>query len=168
MKKIGIFLCSVSLLMVLSACGVGNVGGAPSGAPVSSAVSSAVSPDSYEDSLPGLQKYMTAAAEVSGSPETMRADLIGAKSGVRYEYGHDGNKNVTVELYEFDPSSLNGTAKKFMDEAKNGSVTVLGQRVDSVLSANKKYMMLFRNTATDDKNKAYNEKIKKLFSDFKQ
>lgn len=169
MKKVGYLICSVSLLVALSACGVGNVGGAPSGTAASSAVSSAVSPADYEGSLSGLQKYMVAAAGFSGTPEAMRADLIGAKSGVRYQFGHDGNKNVTAELYEYDPSALNETAKKFVADAKkSGEITVLGEKTSASLSDNGKYMMLFRNTSTDDKNKAYDDQVKKLFSEFKK
>ena len=177
MKKIWILSVTAALALALSACGVGDVGGvssapaASSQAAVSSQASSAaVTADSVPDSLKGLQSYLVANAAVSGTPETMRADIIGAKSGMRYKYGYNGGKdNVTLELYEFDPSSLNEEAQKILSQVKNsGKFTLLAKDVDATLSASGKYMAIVTDSSADDANKAYVQKVKNLVRDFKK
>jgi hypothetical protein len=75
---------------------------------------------------------------------------------------------VTLELYEFDTKNLNDTAKKVISDVKStGKFTVIGQQVNAVLSNSGKYLMIYNNSLTDDANKAYGEKIKKLFTEFK-
>lgn len=172
MKKYWILSLAVGMAVLFSGCGVGNVGGLPGGASsqASSAVSSQVNEESFDDSLPGLEKYLTAAAQLSGTPTAMQADVIGAKKGDRYVYGNNGGKNnMTVELYEYDPSSLNATAQKTIAEAKNsGTLTILGQKVNAVVSDSGKYLMIYRNTATGDADKAYDKTLVQLFSGFKK
>jgi hypothetical protein len=172
MKKYWIISLAAGMAVLFSGCGVGNVGGLPGGASsqASSAVSSQVSAGSYDDSLAGLEKYLTAAAQLSGTPTSMQADVIGAKQGDRYVYGNNGGKNnVTVELYEYDPSSLNAAAQKSMAEVKSsGKLTILGQKVDAVVSGSGKYLMIFKNSATGDADKAYDKQLVQLFTDFKK
>lgn len=175
MKKILIIMMAAAMTVLFSACGV-DVGGTSSQASASSskaaAASSAVivSQDSVEDSLSGLQKYLVASASVTGTPENMRADMIGAKSGVRYKYGYGGGKdNVMLELYEFDPSNLNTTAQKILSDVKTGgSFTLMDSKVNGVLSDSGKYLMIYKNASNDEKNKAYSDQIKKLFTEFKK
>ena len=135
MKKIWIVSMAAVLAVLLSACGAGDVGGVssvPSSGTASQTAaqsSSKVSEDSVEDSLSGLQKYLVGNASVTGTPDAMRADFIGAKSGVRYKYGYNGGKdNVTLELYEFDLSGLNDTAKKVVSEVKSSGQFTLWSR----------------------------------------
>jgi ABC-type phosphate/phosphonate transport system substrate-binding protein len=171
MKKLWIITLAAALAMLVSACGVGDVGGAssqPASSQVSSSASSQLGQDGVEDSLKGLEQYMTANASFSGTPTSMRADVIGAKQGDRYQFGYNGKNNVTVELYEFDSSNLNETAKKTINDAKSsGKITILDQQVNAVLSDSGKYLMIFQNSATDDQNKAYTDQVKKLFTGFK-
>lgn len=178
MKKFWIITAAAALAVELTACGAGSVSDvsstlaktsssqAASSQPASSAIQ--VKESSVPDSLEGLQKYLVGNASVSGTAETMRSDMIGAKSGVRYKYGHNGKDNVTLELYEYDPQNLNETAEKVLADVKaTGKFTVIGQTVDAVLSQNGKYLMVYKNTASDDDNKAYGEQVKKLFTEFK-
>ncbi len=170
MKKLWIISVAAVLAVSLTGCGVDLSQPVASSGTSSQAASSAAqtSDTSVPDSLAGLQKYLEANASVTGTPETMRSDLIGAKSGVRYQYGHGGNNNVTLELYEFDTGSLNETAQKVIADVKaTGKFTVIGQQVEGVLSRNGKYLMVYKNSATDDANKAYGTQVKKLVTDFK-
>lgn len=175
MKKIWILAAAAALLMTATACGAGDVGGASSQAskPSSSAASSsssapAVSQDSVEDSLKGLQKYLTGNGAVSGEPTTMHAEVIGAKSGVRYQFSYNGKNNVTAELYEYDPENLNKTAKDILDSVKSsGKFSLMGQQVNAVISDSGKYLMIYQDTVVKDENKANADKVTKLFKSFK-
>lgn len=174
MKKIWVLCVALAAAAMLSACGVGNVGGAAPGSASSGqassapAVSSALSADSVGDDLAGLQKYLSSNAGFSGTPEKMEATIIGAKSGVRYVFGHDGKNNVSAELYEYDVKSLNETAQKILTAVKaDGKFTLMGQQVEASLSDSGKYLMIYKNSAADDTNKAYNEKVLDLFRKFK-
>lgn len=167
MRKYVIVLAVVVLAGLFTACGV-NVGGASS-APVSSAVSSQISQDSVEDNLSGLQKYLVGAAEFSGDASKMGANIIGAKSGVKYVFGHNGKNNVTAELYEFDTANLNDTAKKVISEVKDkGSFTIMDQQINAVLSDSGKYLLIYKNNSTDDENKKYDKNVAEMFKAFKK
>ncbi len=177
MKKIWMISIAALLAVSLSGCGVGDVGGPESSAApntnsqtASSAIlSDKVKESSVEDNLAGLQKYLVGDASVSGTPETMRADFIGAKSGVRYKYGYNGKDNVTLELYEFDLSNLNGTAKGVLSETKkSGRFTLMDQKVDAVISDSGKYLMILKDTSRDDVNVSYAKQVKNLFRGFKK
>lgn len=178
MKKIWILAAAAALLMTATACGAGDVGGpsssqaASSGAASSQAASSssalAVSQDSVEDTLAGLQKYLAGNGAVSGDPTQMRADVIGAKGGVRYQFSLNGKNNVTVEFYEYDTDSLNDTAKQVLASVKSsGSFTLMGQQITAALSDSGKYLMIYKDTVVKDENKAYADKVAKLFKGFK-
>ena len=178
MKKIWILSVAAAAALALSACGVGDVGSSSSvrSAASSQAASSqapssaaAVTADSVADSLSGLQSYLVANASVTGTPETMRADMIGAKSGVKYKFGYNGGKdNVTLELYQYDPSSLNETAQKVLSEVRNsGRFTLLEKDVEATLSDSGKYLAIVTDSSTDDANRAYVQKVKNLVKGFK-
>ncbi len=177
MKKLWIISVAAVLTVSLTACGAGDVSTSSQGLPSkagsqasSQAASSTVKVEasSVSDNLEGLEKYLAGNASVTGTPDTMRADMIGAKDGVRYKYGYSGKDNVILELYEFDPSSLNATAQKVISDVKaTGKFAVIGQQVSATLSKNGKYLMIYKNTANDDANNSYGTQIKKLFADFK-
>lgn len=178
MKKYWMIPVAAALAVTFTACGAGSVSDvssalsktASSQTASSETASSAiqVQQSSVPDTLAGLQKYLAGNAGVSGTAETMRSDMIGAKAGVRYKYDHNGKNNVTLELYEFDPNSLNAAAQKVLSDVKStGKFTVIGQQVDGVLSQNGKYLMIYKNTASDDANKAYDKQLKDLFTEFK-
>ena len=175
MKKAGILCAALAIGLLFSACGVGDVGGAESESTSSSQTassgaetSSALSADSVSDDLSGLQEYLVANAGFTGTPEEMQAQIIGAKDGVRYEFGHDGKNNVTVELYEYDPDALGDTAQKILSDVKSsGKFTLMEQELSAELSDSGKYLMIYKNTATDDGNKTYDEQVKTLFRGFK-
>lgn len=171
MKKIWILAAAAALLMTVTACGAGDVGGVSSEAETSQGEESsapAVTQSSVEDNLEGLQTYLTGNELISGEPQEMRADVIGAKSGVRYQFSYNGKNNVTVELYEYEPENLNDTAKEVLDSAKSsGEFTLMGQQIPAVLSDNGKYLMIYKDTVDKDENKAYADTMMKEFKAFK-
>ncbi|MCI1965566.1 MAG: hypothetical protein LKJ17_05470 [Oscillospiraceae bacterium] len=173
MKKIWILAAAAVLLMSVTACGAGDVGGSSSKAEdSSSAVSSSsaptVSQSSVEDNLGGLQKYLAGNGVLSGDATKMRADVIGAKSGVRYQFSYNGKNNVTVEFYEYDLNSLNDAAQKVQSSVKaNGTFTLLDKTISASLSDSGKYLMIYKDTVDQETNKAYAEKVAKLFQEFK-
>ena len=110
-------------------------------------------------------------ASVTGTPDAMRADFIGAKSGVRYKYGYNGGKeNVTLELYEFDLSGLNDTAKKVGSQSEEQrSVYLNGAEGERRAFRQRKVSeSTCRDTATDDANNSYVKRIKTLVQEFKK
>lgn len=178
MKKFWLLAAAAVLTVSFTACGTGNLSADGSKSTSSQAASSAVSSQASSaasvgesgvaDDLAGLQKYLAANASVSGTAETMRADLIGAKSGVRYKYGYNGKDNVTLELYEYDPAGRNKTAEKVLASVKSaGSFTLLDSKVNATLSQSGKYLMIYSDTSSDSANLAYADKVKKLFTAFK-
>lgn len=171
MKKICVLAAAAAFLITMTACGAGNVGGSSSGASSSQASSSApaVSEQSVEDNLKGLETYLAGNGAVSGDPAAMRADVIGAKSGARYQFSYNGKNNVTVELYEFDPDAPGETAKRVLESIRaDGGFTLMDQQIPAILSDSGKYVMIYKDTVTNDENKAHAEQVKKLFTEFKK
>ncbi|QEY35155.1 hypothetical protein FL966_08960 [Caproiciproducens galactitolivorans] len=171
MKKVLILALAIVMAGTMAACGMGDVGGTPAPASSSAAsqpVSSAVSADSMDDNLSGLVKYLAANSVLFGNQEQMKADFIGAKKGVKYQFSYNGKDNVTVELYEFD-TSLNSTAQTVFDEIKaKGSFKMMSQEVPAVISDNGKYLMVYKDTVTSDQNQKRQDEVTKLFKEFKK
>ncbi|WP_444658950.1 hypothetical protein ACRQV7_15650 [Caproiciproducens sp. R2] len=171
MKKILILALAVVMAGSLAACGMGDVGGTQSAPNASSqaAVSSAVGSDNMEDSLAGLEKYLSSNSAISGTPAEMKADFIGAKKGAKYQFDYNGKNNVTVELYEFDTGSLSGEASAVLDEVKaKNQFTIMNQTVPAVISDSGKYIMIYKDTSGSDENKQHQEDVTKLFKAFKK
>ena len=122
-----------------------------------------------DDSLTGLCTFLAQNGGVDGDPVDMAADFIGAKSGVQYRFSYEGSNNVTVELYEFDLDNLSDEAQAVLNSVQqNGSFTVIGQEVtDAYLSESGKYMMIYRDTQTNEKNELHKKEIVELFQGFK-
>lgn len=176
MKKKLAIIFSVMLAFSLTACGVGNISSDSSASSqqtdssqAASAASSQLSDKSVDDSLDGLVTFLKANAGVSGDPTTMRADFIGAKEGEKYTYGYNGGKNnVTLEVYEYDLTNLNDTAKQVISQVKSsGQYESMGTQVNAVLSDSGKYLMILNDTSKDDANKAYVESVNELLKGFK-
>ena len=170
MKRLCILAAAAALLITTTACGAGNVGGGSSGASAQSASSApSVSEQSVEDNLKGLEKYLAGNGVLSGDPTEMRADVIGAKSGARYQFAYNGKNNVTVELYEYDPDALSDTAKRVTESVRSGGqFALMGQQVPAILSDSGKYLMIYKDTVTAEQNKTRADQVKKLFTEFKK
>ena len=88
---------------------------------------------------------------------------------MQYRFSYEGSNNVTVELYEFDLDNLSDEAQAVLNSVQqNGSFTVIGQEVtDAYLSESGKYMMIYRDTQTNEKNELHKKEIVELFQGFK-
>ena len=106
---------------------------------------------------------------VGGDPVDMAADFIGAVAGVQYRFSYEGSNNVTVELYEYDLDNLNDEAQAVLDSVKaNGTFTVIGQEVtDAYLSDSGKYLMIYKDTQTNEQNELHKQEIVEQFQGFK-
>lgn len=107
----------------------------------------------YKDSFDGLCSYMQDKGYYTDKAvkTEMDASFIGAKQGVKYSISN----NLAIELYEYDTTKLNDTAKEIVKEVKNSnSFTIIeGYPVNAAyLSDNGKYLMIYNDTKID-KNK---------------
>ncbi len=120
--------------------------------------------ESYENNISGLQGFMKDRKYIKGEPRTMSASFIGAKEGYRYDFA-----GIITELYEFDLSNLNSTAKDTLDSIKEkGSFVILDEEVQAVISKNGKYIMIYTdNSSRENKNERENT-VKQGFESFKE
>lgn len=107
----------------------------------------------YKDSFDGLCSYMQDKGYYTDKAvkTEMDASFIGAKQGVKYSISN----NLAIELYEYDTTKLNDTAKEIVKEVKeSNSFTIIeGYPVNAAyLSDNGKYLMIYNDTKID-KNK---------------
>lgn len=107
----------------------------------------------YKDSFDGLCSYMQDKGYYTDKAvkTEMDASFIGAKQGVKYSISN----NLAIELYEYDATKLNDTAKEIVKEVKeSNSFTIIeGYPVNAAyLSDNGKYLMIYNDTKID-KNK---------------
>ena len=189
MKKIFAVAAAAALLLSISACGVnvGTVSGedgstsdvilsSTAGEETSQGTESATSSEDpeqaqkkQEDNLKGLCAYLAQNGCVGGDPVDMAAEFIGAKTGVQYRFSYEGSNNVTVELYEYDPDNLSEDAQTVLDSVKeNGSFSVIGREVtDAHVSTNGKYLMVYKDTQTNEKNELHKKDVIELFQGFK-
>lgn len=178
MKKVFLFAAMTALLLSLTACGTDTTKTVPSdpSSSVSSSVSSSTSSSasqldesSVEDNLDGLVKYLASKGVVQGTTTTkMDASFIGAKSGIKYKYSYEG-KDVLVELYEYDTSALNETAKKVIDSVKKDrKFVMMDHDVKATLSDSGKYLLIYTDNATAEKNVTHKTESEKTFKAFKK
>ena len=131
----------------------------------------------YANNLEGLEKYLVALDYIpkKSEPTEMLSNVIGAKSGHRYNFIVD-NATVIVELYEYDTDNIGEEGKRVIDEVKkNGEFYVFGEdtKLDgneaypADLSDNGKYLLIYTDTSTDIANvqrKAdFTEKVKAFY-----
>lgn len=131
----------------------------------------------YTNNLEGLEKYLVALDYIpkKSEPTEMLSNVIGAKSGHRYNFIVD-NATVIVELYEYDTDNIGEEGKRVIDEIKtNGEFYVFGKdtKLDgneaypADLSDNGKYLLIYTDTSTDIANvqrKAdFTEKVKAFY-----
>ena len=178
MKKVLALAAAAALLLSISACGVdvGTVSG--SDGTTSDAILSSVPGEESQTGeesqapakdLTGLCSFLAQTGGVGGDPVDMAADFIGAVAGVQYRFSYEGSNNVTVELYEYDLDNLNGEAQAVLDSVKaNGTFTVIGQEVtDAYLSDSGKYLMIYKDTQTNEQNELHKQEIVEQFQGFK-
>lgn len=126
-----------------------------------------ISQENYSKNLKGLAEYFNDLGYIEndeGNTTEMQYKLIGAKAGNRYVKG-----TASVELYEFDTKNLNDTAKAVIESVKNeGKFTLYDKETEAYLSDNEKYLMIYTDSAADDKaSDAYKTK-QAAIKDFKE
>lgn len=170
MKKICILAAAAAVLMAVSACSAGTPGSKSSGSSsqASQKQASSVSDQKMTDNLKGLEAYLSGNGFLSGDPSAMKAEVIGAKKGDRYQFSYEGKNNVTVELYEYNKGALNDSAKQVLNSVKSqGKFPLMGQKISAVLSDSGKYLMIYKDTDSAEAHQKRAEQVKKLFAGFK-
>ncbi|WP_283609791.1 hypothetical protein [Faecalispora anaeroviscerum] len=176
MKKWMAMMAAGVMAVSFAGCGAGDVGSAEymaskaaasQAAAASSQAAQSQAEVQYENSLKGLQQYMTAKGAVAGDPTTMEASLIGAKEGVRYRGSYEGKENVTLELYQYDSSNLNDAAKQVLADVKDkGTFTIMEKQVPATLNGD--YLMVYTDTQTGDVHTQRAEEVKTIFQNFQK
>ena len=131
-----------------------------------------MTPADVSDDLDGLVQYLTARGAIAEGAVTtnMQSSFIGAKTGKKYVFAYEGNNNISMELYEFDPENLNETANSVIDSVKStGKFTIMDIEVEAYLTEDAKYLMTYTDSAKDDKEQthaAHKNEVIALFQTF--
>ena len=183
-RFLAVFL-ALGLILSLAGCGQGNVTGVENGqivteedevkrqeAAQSEAEKENVTDADVDDSLEGLEQYLTAAGAIAENPTKveMESSFVGAEKGYKYNFSYEGNNNIRMELYEYDPENLNEIGKEVFDGIKSkGTFSVLGIEVTGYLSNNEKYLLIYTDTINDDAkvHENHTQEVIKLFQEFK-
>lgn len=117
----------------------------------------------YKDSYEDVINYMKDAGYIlsdddKNKPIEMKAEIIGATKGYSYKCA-DKNIKATIEIYQYDLSKLNDTAKGIIEELENRRVSLYDGDVE--LEGRKaldgKYVMMYKLTDSKDSNETLNE-----------
>lgn len=74
--------------------------------------------------LDGLKEAYKEAGFTIGDNEQVAFEMLGAKSGYKFKVD-----NELIEIYEYDMNNLTEDAKKYVEQAKKGSITLSGFNV---------------------------------------
>ncbi len=128
-----------------------------------------ISDKKYDDTFAGLRDFMKDSGYIKiedNNVTKMQADLIGAEKGYKYTDG-----DTRVELYAFKLKSENKTRDKVIKSVKEkGTFTLYSEEIPAYLSDNGKYLMVYSNPASNDKNSdayKFKQKAVKAFKGFK-
>ena len=164
MKRIIAFLlCAGMFAAVAAGCGGAKQPTATGDEAANTSVSA------YQNTYTDLLTYLSALGYINPLTENenvtysvMRADLIGAKRGKRFNAMH--TKDTTIEIYEFDPADRNATADEVLGSVRNNGTfkNLFGDEVNNVyLSKNGRYLMIYNDTSIKDDSKDTDENVKK-------
>lgn len=145
MKKIIALLLVVLFAASLTACSIDTTH-AP-GATEATAQSEEINKvniDDYDKDFKGMQKYLVDMELISDKKDATtvtNAEVIGAKSGIRYEL----DSSNFVEFYELYTDSTPDEAQAVYDSIKeDGTYTVLGiRKVNGVYSNSGKFLVIY-------------------------
>ena len=116
--------------------------------------------------LEGLCDYLEGNGIIAGNYVEMKADVLGAVDGRKYQFKF-GDTTIITEFYEFDLNNLNETAKATIDSVKEkGTFSVLGTEVKALATESGKYVYIYGDTKTDEKNVAQMQKAVDLIQEF--
>ncbi len=159
MKKIKLLTLVLTIPLIFSGCGEGDVG-SPKGNSSESQIN--LDQSKYEDNLEGLQNYLQDMDLISGQSTDMLSEIINAKKGVKYTFKYN-KSNVTVELYEFE--SPNEDAANQINS--KGTLSIFDKEVPAVISNNKRFLIIYSDKSTNHQNVEKAEKIKEAVKKFK-
>lgn len=171
MKKFAALAAAALMLLSASACAVEDPALSSQTSSSQEETSSAAPVDAskMEDSLKGLAEYMKAKGYMEGDALEMDASFIGAEKGQKYTGSYEGNKNIIIEIYEYDVGNLNETAEKIIDSVKkDGSFELMGMKADAVLSDSGKYLMVYKDSVSDETHNKRADEVKADFKAFKK
>jgi hypothetical protein len=159
MKKINLLILILTILLIFSGCGEGNVG-----SPQESSEQLQIKLDQgkYENDLEGLQNYLQDMDLISGQATDMISEIINAKKGVKYTFKYN-NSNITAELYEFENENVDA----FSQINSKGTLNVLNKEVPATISNNKKFLLIYSDKSTNGQNIDKAGKIKEAVKNFK-
>ena len=165
MKK-KIILGAIAAAMV-TAVALTGCGGSGETAEAPSAVAGTMAIDELDaKGMEGLCDYLEGNGIIAGNYVDMKADVIGAKAGRKYQFKF-GDTTIITEFYEFDLNNLNDTAKATIDSVKeNGTFSVLGTEVKALATESGKYVYIYGDTKTDEANVAQMQKAIDLIQEF--
>ena len=116
--------------------------------------------------LEGLCDYLQGNGIIAGNYVDMKADVIGAVNGRKYQFNFNGTTIIT-EFYEFDMNNLNETAQATIKSVKeNGTFDVLGTSVKASATKSGKYVYIYGDTKTDEANLTQMQKAIDLIQEF--
>lgn len=161
-KLMSIFLSVLILFAVVLFAGCSNNKSTNEDVSIPDA-SQEITDANYEDNIAGLQAFMKDRSYIKGDPKTMSASFIGAKEGYRYDFS-----GIITELYEFDLSSLDSTARGILDSVKeNGYFVILDEEVNAVISDNGKYLMIYTDNSNRENKDERKNTVEQGFKSFK-
>lgn len=165
MKK-KIILGAIAAAMV-TAVALTGCGGSEEGAAVPEVVAGTMELAELDaKGLEGLCDYLEGNGIIAGNYVDMKADVIGAVDGRKYQFNFNGTTIIT-EFYEFDLNNLNETAKATINSVReNGTFDVLGTSVNASITKGGKYVYIYGDTKTDDANVAQMQKAMNLIQEF--
>lgn len=114
----------------------------------------------YEKTFEGFVQYMTDCKYIKGEGEDLTAAAIGAKQGKRFIISA-GTSKIYIELYEFDANAAETSdkAKQTIENArKDGTFTLFEntetetQNTLAAVSEDGRFLMLYTDTSTNEKN----------------
>lgn len=123
----------------------------------------------YKNTYKDLLTYLSASGYINPLESNkdityneMKANLIGAKRGRRFNAQHA--KNATIEIYEYDPANLDETAKKVIESVKTTGTfkNLFDETVfDVFLTAGGRYMLIYNDTSITDDTKDTDDNYQK-------
>lgn len=170
MRRLCLALSLVIVILAMTSCGAGDVGGpgyVPSGTVSDTQSVEEKTQKDFEDNLSGLVSYMKYKELISGESKIMAAQFIGAVSGERYVFSLN-NSNISVELYEYDINNLNDIAKRVTNQIKeSGKFKIKDEEILASISKSGKYVMIYNDKSNNKENLNKASQAKELLYGFK-
>lgn len=157
-KKITLVILAVLFVMVFAAgCGSDQTTtqNTTANSDAANGTPDEIKADNYENTIAGLQKYLTDLTYISGESTKMSADLIGAKEGYRYTFNvNDGTTTIELYEYETDQAKQEVTTKEIIRQVTDtGEFVILDlEPVKAELLNNNRFLVVYKDTKLEENN----------------